>query len=159
MMAVGDEVGAAYLEDRLLSSRHRGRRLRVCASVLRVAALRMKVAVEFRCPIDGADDLAQRDAAYPCPLTRSRSVTSASGSRESDRVMIIYTFRSCDLLHEHRRRQVCFPIREFPATRFGSGRRPSAAPSSGGSASRPPIGVSQMNETIATQAVYSAATC
>jgi hypothetical protein len=31
--------------------------------------------------------------------------------------------------------------------------------SSGGSASHPPIGASQMNETSATQAVYSAATC
>jgi hypothetical protein len=53
--------------------------------------VRMKVAVEFRRPIDRSDDLVQRmlrTPTYPCPLIRSRSVTSASGNRESARVMI-----------------------------------------------------------------------
>jgi hypothetical protein len=63
-----------------------------------------------------------RTPEYPCPLTRSRSVTSASGNRESDRAMIIYNSLSCALVSyvmsrysvEHRRREVCFPIGEIP---------------------------------------------
>jgi len=64
VMAVGDEVGAAYLEDRycwVVAIGEGG--FEFAHPCLGIAALRMKVAVEFRRPIHRSDDLVQRDAA------------------------------------------------------------------------------------------------
>jgi hypothetical protein len=64
MVAVGDEIGAAYLEDRDRREVAVGEGgFDFAHPLLGVAALRMKVAVEFRRPIHRADDLVQRDAA------------------------------------------------------------------------------------------------
>jgi len=61
------EVGAAYLEDGygwVVAIGEGG--FEFAHPCLGVAALRMEVAVEFRRPVDRADDLVKRDAADAC---------------------------------------------------------------------------------------------